>query len=59
MEASPPAEVGRSTSVGAGTVSAVSESVSSMEYASSRWDASAAHHGSKVAATDGVVPGAK
>ena len=45
--------------VGDGTVSASSEVVFSTEYDSCRWEASDSHHGSKFAATWGVVPAAK
>ena len=59
MLASAAAEVGRATTVGAGTVSEVREVRFSTEYDSCRVGATEAHHGSKVASTTGVVPGAK
>ncbi len=53
IDDSPAAVVGRVTDVGAGTVSAARVVVFSTEYASFRWDACRAHHGSKEAVTTG------
>ncbi len=59
IEASAAADVGNGTTVGAGTVPAANDVVSSTAYDRRRWAADTTHHGSNVATTDGVEPGAK